>query len=378
MRKFFLFLLFIIFVFCSFNNFMVLADNRQTVTVVYLERIGDTPFAKRVTTTINIPVYENHTIKVSDVAEKIGNNAYGVMVSYCDKYTYDVDNDCYVAEYHKSVYLNAITTDAHIEHYFLDINKSYCDYYSQFVLGDVSSLENSQNGISFMASGMGGGSASGGFHEGGASNGKSYLSIIPAELYDYYLNRIHVTYPQLNGMTSNEIYGYFGWIAIPHSNSINDILATQVFSLPDTFDGVLDQVKYQDNLSRDAYDSLMNDYGYSWFQTVWSEVLGTFGIGTNKAADFYMFFANGEQLTAFVAQNGASDMNDSNIAIANLAEDLVNNVGDFLNSILADSDKIFMLLGGVLGVFIVVLLFRSFIKVKSLSEKYKNREKRKK
>jgi|GEM_PF-4900561 len=374
MRKFFLFLLFIIFVFCSFSYSIVLADNRQTVTVVYLERIGDTPFAKRVATTINIPVYENHTIKVADVAAKIGNCAYGVMCSYCDKYNYVVDGDYYLAEYHKSVYLNCITDDAHVEHYFLDVNNSYYDYYGQFVLGSVSlsSGDNNYSPVALASSHGGSSSDDGYFHSDDSNQGTSVLSILPASLYDYYLNLIHVKYPQLNGLYADEIYGYWGWVAIPHSNSINDILTSRVFSLPVTFDGVLDQIKYEESLSREAYESLMNDYNYSWYLTLWSEVLATFGAGTNKLADFFMFYGDGKTLKAFLAENGATNADDTQISSFSIAEDVINNVGDFFNEVLNGSDKIFMILGGVIGVIIVFFVLKAIFSLKLLSGKFKN------
>ena len=195
----------------------------QYIKFEYLKRIDGTPFAEKVQTLINVPVYENHTIKLNDVKKALKCKQFGVMQSYCDTFEYDSETNTYKAVYYKSVYLNAKTVDGNSMNYYLDCNLSFQDYFGGFV-GD---------------------------------------GIIDSDLFEWYLNKIHVTYAALDGYKADNIYGYWGVIIIPHGNDFNQLWA-DMFGNKTTFSGVLEKFMYTRNLKASEYNKLLRDYQYGW------------------------------------------------------------------------------------------------------------------
>lgn len=368
----------VVFVAAMSSSIVAFADNAiPAVNIVMLERIPDTPFAVRVEKSIRVKVYDGNRISINDVVQKIGKKAYGLLNSYCERFEYNALTDQYIAIYEKSVYVNAKTTDGNVEHYFLDLNNSFYDYYVQFVAYDErAGLDNvylsaTDSNISVYAGSHGGGGTGGSVSSG--------VKIISKDLFSWYYNRIHSSYEQLNGLKADEIYGYWGFVAIPHSNSINDILSTDIFSVSPTYKGVLEQHRYQDVLTKNGYDSLLNDYNYNWIERLWADFLATLTDEGSCSADFYLFYANGEEDTAFIADNGASDINDNRPGTIIKGEETIKNTLNELKN-LVSSDDFKKAIGIILGVLALCLVAYILFKLTPLLRRMnrKESEKRKK
>lgn len=298
----------------TFVPVMAFADTAppvQAIRLEYLQRIEGTPFAEKKSVIMSIPVYENHTLRLQDVKEQLHCRAFGVMQSYCDTFDYDAVNNKYVAVYYKSVYLNAKTVDGNSRNFYLDCNLSFKDYFYQFVLDEA----------------------------------------LEADAYTTFLNNMHLEYPQLDGYTADDIYGYWGLIPIPHSHSLNEMWG-ELFGDATTYSGVLKNFKYTNYLTLDAYNSLLEDYHYGWLEIVWADIIELFTSGSANA-DFFMIYCDSQGTEAYIAENGADDINDNTGSIINDVEDAVSDVGTWFERN-DDAKKVVAIIGAVILVSVAI------------------------
>ncbi|MCM1043506.1 MAG: hypothetical protein NC350_04800 [Corallococcus sp.] len=308
-------------------------SSEQYVKFDYLRRIPDTPFAEKVHTVIKVPVYEGRVIKLPDVMKALRCARFGVMQSYCDTFAYDAATDTYTAVYYKSVYLNAKTVDGNSVNYYLDCNLSFKDYYYEFVKNDI--FDN--------------------------------------ELYEYYYNLLHTKYTNLNGYTADNIYGYWGVVVIPRGNNLNQLWA-DMFGSTTTYQGVLENFVYTRNLKYESYNKLLHDYQYNWLEIAWKTIVG-FVSGSSYEANFYVIYCDSQTTEAFVAENGASDVDDNHGAIWNEIENGFNAIVDKVKTFFADNKVVGIVLGvAVLAATIAV----AALAVKRLNKTQKKPERKRK
>ena len=284
--------------------YIVNDSSKRDVIVEYLVRLEDTPFAIKKQSKINVSVI-NNTIKASDVAKALGYKNMGVMQSYCGDFIYNSQKGIFTTTYQKSIWLSAKTVDGNNVNYFLDCNLSYYDYYYQFV----------EDGI--------------------FSN----------DLYEYTFNRMQLDYPILSNYKPHEIYGYFGFISIPNTYSVN-ALWEEMFGSNTTFDGILYKYKFTENLKFESYNKLLNDYQYGWLEIAWNDVAG-FIDGATWSADYYLFYTDVETSEAFIAENGADNIEDNDSLIQNDVEDTIENI--------FGSDT-FSKIAMLVGLFLIIIL----------------------
>ncbi len=292
-------------------------DNKdvQSVRVKYLEQIKGTPFAKAVYATIDVPVTST-TLPTDRVAAALGKSDLYCINASCLGFEYDSASDTYVAHYQKSVWLSAKTVDGNSENYFLDINKSYADYYGKMVSDGVFSQD----------------------------------------LYEYILNGMFIDYrDQLNGLTANDIYGFFGYVVIPDTYTI-DALWAEMFDTDRTFKGVIKRFEYFALLDYSSYQKLLTDYEYTWLEKAWNGVSG-FVTGGSWSAQHYLFYADGLENEALIAENGATDMLDNDGALSN---DIDNILGGNSSNILL---TLILVILGLLIAYVTILIVGKFIKV---------------
>lgn len=273
--------------------YIVNDSSKRDVIVEYLVRIEDTPFAIKKQSKINVPVLDGK-VKSSDVAIALGLKNMGVMQSYCGDFIYNTEKGIYETTYQKSIWLSAKSVDGNSANYFLDCNLSYYDYYHQFVEDEIFSND----------------------------------------LYEYIFNKMQLDYPQISSYKPNEIYGYFGFVSIPNTYSIN-ALWEEMFGSNKTFSGVLYKYCYTENLKLSSYNKLLEEYQYNWLEIAWNDCGGLFS-GGSWSADNYLFYADVETNEAFIAENGADDIYDDDGLVKN-------DVEDFFES--ANFEKIILILG---------------------------------
>ena len=284
--------------------YIVNDSSKRDVIVEYLVMLEDTPFAIKKQSKINVSVINNN-IKASDVAKALGYKNMGVMQSYCGDFIYNSQKGIFTTTYQKSIWLSAKTVDGNNVNYFLDCNLSYYDYYYQFV----------EDGI--------------------FSN----------DLYEYTFNRMQLDYPILSSYKPHEIYGYFGFISIPNTYSVN-ALWEEMFGSNTTFDGILYKYKFTENLKFDSYNKLLNDYQYGWLEIAWNDVAG-FVSGSTWSADYYLFYTDVETSEAFIAENGADNIEDNDSLIQNDVEDKIENLF---------GSETFSKIAMLVGLFLIIIL----------------------
>lgn len=372
-------LLFVIlagFIFVLANPIKTLAETElyEPVTVEYLVQIDNTPFCIRQRNEVRVPVQSGY-IKKSDVAKtKVGNRALGVLSSACTDFYLDSKTGYYVACYMDTVYIEPRTTDGNSApaKYFFDLNKSYYQYFVQFLEPNdrilFKQLIENKNTPYDTASGD--------------------ISILPYELVEWYFNKLTQTFPALLNYYADQIYGYWGFIPIPKSYSYDaqmKNLLEHLFKFSTTFEGVLDYVIYDGaTLSIEAYTSLLNDYKYDYIDQV------IFGmqdlLSQDSNVNCYMFYASGEYTYGFINENGATSGDDHRGSMIITTEKAVTNFGNAISdafSKLNADGTLKKLFGGILGalgavlIIIVILKFMPSRAPRAPSEKEEKPKKKK-
>lgn len=299
----------------------------QYIKFDYLKRIEGTPFAEKIHTVIKVPVYDNHKIEIADVKKALKLKSFGVMQSYCDTFEYDATTDTYTAVYYKSVYLNAKTVDGNSMNYYLDCNLSYEDYYGGFVDKDI----------------------------------------VDRGLYEYYLNKIHVTYPNLDGYSSDNIYGYWGVVIIPHGNDLNQLWAN-MFGSSTNYSGELKTFLYTKNLKASEYNKLLNDYQYGWLEIAWKDIIGGL-TGWSFEADFFIVYCDSQSTEVFIAENGATSADDNHGAMFNGIKDAANAAINAVKTFFSDKKNVALVIGLFIGVIILAgIILAIVLAVKNMAK----------
>ena len=309
----------------------------RKIQVSWLERIGNTPFARKRYDWVEIPVTTD-VISPADVIDKLDIDTFAVGQSSCQYFKEDTNTGIFNAYYLKNVWLSSKDSNGHSMNLFLDINVSYQDYYRPFV----------QDGI---------------FTEG---------------MYEWFWSKMIVDYPEISGIDDADLYGYFGYTSVPYTYTLNQ-LVYEMFDGSPNMNGVVQYFSYRDDLSYDSYMKLLDDYNYGWLSKAWNSVVG-FIAGSKYPADHYFFYVNGEKDNAFIGENGADDIYDNSGAFSNGVENVVEDITNGLEIIFDNPLSRYLALG--IGIFIVtwfmMFFFTSFFKVKKARQEYKNARRRRK
>lgn len=308
----------------------------QKVQIVYLKRIGTTPFATTVRAYVDVPVADNE-IRVADVRNALGLDTMAVMQSSCDYFKYDADEDIYRAYYYKSVWLSAKTADGNNQDLFLDCNLSFKDFYEPLARDGI--LPTGDDG------------------------------------YEYFFNRMKYNFPELEGLKEHEVYGYFGYVALPKTYTFSQLFFEVFDASKANYQGTVDSICNLGNLSKESYAKLLDDYNYGFLSQVWNIGVGAFA---GYEAYHYSFYVDSGILESFVAHNGAKDMQDNlsrlGTATRDTTESVVNFFTNFIKRIGEVFDKNKVLWGAIAGILIGLFALWVLSFIISNSTKSKKRQ----
>ncbi len=251
----------------SVINEVLREDSKKNVTVRYLEQVGDTPFAIKKEALVEIPVMNGDVIYPADVYVALGVDSLDCLNSQFARFDY-LNDGVYEAYYYENVWLRTKTTDGHDLDYFLDINKSYAEYYRPFV----------------------------------------DAGIMSQELYEYHFAGFHSKHDELEGYLPEDVFSYYGLAIIPDGFTFDRAWA-DMFGISPYKAGIINTFNYNDNLSYSSYMSLMEDYNYGWLDKVWSTVAG-FADGGAYPAEYYVFYCDGVEREALIGEGGQDDPED--------------------------------------------------------------------
>ena len=294
----------------------------QKVQIMYLKRIGTTPFATTARAYVDVPVAENE-IRVADVKNALGLDTMAVMQSSCDYFKYDSAEDIYRAYYYKSVWLSAKTADGNNQDLYLDCNLSFKDFYEPLV--------------------------------------RDGILPIGDDGYEYFFNRMKYNFPELEGLKEHEVYGYFGYVALPKTYTFSQLFFEVFDASKANYKGTVDSMCNLGNLSKESYSKLLNDYHYNFLSRVWNVGVGAFA---GYEAYHYSFYVDSGVLESFIAHNGAKDMQDNlsrlGIATRDTAESVANFFTKFVKKIGEWFEKNKVLFGTIAGI-ILGIIFLSML-----------------
>lgn len=269
--------------------------NRKNVKVNWLEPIPDTPFARLVSKTMELPVLGGITME--DVCATLGVGAINVYDSAFLEFRQEgQDSNEYTAYYLPGVWLRSMTSSGYYQDYYLDINQSYRDFFEGMV------------------------------EQGVIDNG----------LYEWYFGKMIDKYPKLSGYQPEQVYGYFGFAVLPQDHSISDMFTT-VFDKHTTTAGMVENFSFDKNLSYSSYMSLLNDFGYNWLSKIWATVSG-FKQGAEFEAKYYLFYSLPGTKNAFIGEGGQTNPQKPESSIQNelapVAKDTLDQVKDTYKDVL--------------------------------------------
>ena len=314
----------------------IMNGEEQSVYVEYLENIGKTPFATKVKKQITLDIAEGQTeLTPFEVASALNVAHVNCLISPCVKFVLDTESGYYVAEYAKSVHLASETSDGAVKNYFLDANLSYEDYYKQFVDDEI-------------------------FTE---------------DMYNYcFYQKIVSVYPELDKYKPSEVYGYFGFVVIPETKSLESIFS-EMFNVPTEYDGIIKSFYFQHSITLEKYDKLLVEYDYSWLERAWNKILGTL---TESNARHYIIYADCTTSEAYIKdQGGDKNLQTYGDVIINHVKRVFEDIGGAVASIdLAESGG-FIILGIVAGAVVVIIVVKSSSKKRRSSGRTRKTKSRK-
>ena len=303
----------------------------KDVRVRYLVDLKDTPFAVMTEKKIKIPVY-NYGVLVSDVTTALNLDTLILKYASVDSFVYDKDasdkthDEVYVAQYRDGIQLSAKTTDSgRNNNYYLDINKSYREYFGKLITDGV----------------------------------------ITKGLYKWFYNDILTRqYPGIKELEllpgqEGDLYGYFGFIMIPQTNSIEAVWG-DLFNKDTTYSGTIHYTMNTTVLTISAYDKLLGEYKYSWLQRAWNNVTG---LVQNYNANIYIFYVDSaENGDLWVGENGAADKDDNKGSLWGDISDGATQVGDIVSNLWNNTfGALSKLSGGIAGTIIIIAVVAGII-----------------
>ena len=272
----------------------------KSVKIRYLKQIGNTHFAERVEEIKNLVVSngtEDLTKLPTDRVASEFNNAesFYCISSPCEEFklnsTLSTSNTLvYDAVYPNRIYLNVRTVDGNTagegtetaEKCYLDINETYEEFYKPFVDAGVFSQK----------------------------------------LYEYMFALILDENKSLVGKTKSDLYGYWGYVVIPNTYTINEIWS-KMFNTETSYGGIIKKFEYQEGLSFTAYNKLLKDFQYSWMERAWNSVEG-FAEGMTWSANHYLFYADYSVKDTYLDEAGGNGSGDG--AVIESVKDAMNKI----------------------------------------------------
>lgn len=291
----------------------------QNITVEYLEQIGTSSFATKKTKTVNTLVYPNNTLDIKQLESSMNVQTLDVFGTITNDYKFE--DNIYKLIYAKDVRLASKTVDGNTVNQFLDINKSFYDFYFPM----------KQNGI------------------------------INDDLYEWFLSQVKGTNDSLKSLTYNDrnIYGYWGYAVVPETYSLNGIIS-DLFDGGTVYKGKLVQYTYKSLLTLDGYNALLRDYQYPWLSRVWNDGVA---IVAGTVANHVLIVSEPNVKETVVSQNGSTDADNDKGLIRNETENIISNIGDKIGGIFGNAMKkgksiIYGLIIGAVAILAIYIIFK--------------------
>ena len=222
----------------------------KTITVKYLEQIGNSPFAAQKKVKVAVPMTDGKPV-YDDICSAMGNTSLkclGATVAEFEKDTFDV----YTAKYESSFYLQVKQEDGHYDEAYLKLEKTLAEYV----------------------------------------DGLAERDIFEAGTFSYAMNDIRTKYPECENYESDEIYGLWGYVVIPETTTLNSVFADLLKVDPET-PAIITHFKENGTLKYTPYNNLLkSEYDYGWLSAFSSWILTWFGNELTAPVQHVFFYAD--------------------------------------------------------------------------------------
>lgn len=301
---------------------------KKNITVKYLTQIADTPFATMKTEPAEVYAI-NGEVTRDDVAAALGKKSFDCIGSYCNGF--NVEGTTYTATYFKGKYLKARTVDGNEDTIYLDINNSYKDFYQPFVA----------------------------------------LGLMDAGAFETtFSERVYAPYKEkLAGYSPATIHGYFAFTVIPKSYTLNAAFA-DIFNVGACKAGAVYGLDYGVSLTPAKYQTLLDDFHYSYLTRVWNGFMDLLNQGADNA-NVYVMYVRPEDSTTFINESGSEDPDDNSGAIGNVWDKTFGAVTGFFGDAWGAVTGFFGGLSGTWKAVIAVASIAAVVAVMVAFRKYK-------
>lgn len=310
----------------EFADKVVNKKDTKSITVKYLTQIAGTPFATRTTKTGKVKF--SNKITDEDVQRDFGISS-DCIESVLDGFTQE--GTTYTANYRQGKFLKAHTTDGNEDIFYFDINKSFKDFYTPFV----------------------------------------DLGLMDAGAFDVtFTQKVYAPYKEkLASYDPATIHGYFGFVVIPRSRTLNALFA-EIFDVKNCKAGAVYGLDYGVSLTPANYNKLLQDFHYSYLKQAWNGFIDLLNQGEDNATA-YILYVRPEDSTTFINESGSDDPDDNSGAIGNVFNDTIGAVTGFFGDAWNTVTGFFGGLSGTWKAIIAVAILAAVVAVMVAFRKYK-------
>ena len=289
----------------------------KNITVERLVQIEDTPFATTKRDVVRVPV-RSEGVFYENVCSALEVDSLAVLDAYPRKLLKLTSDGIYRVEYNHAAWFHATNADGYGMDLFLSINSSYADFYNHQAINTATD---------------------------GTNN-----AIITNEMLEYFLNEIKREYPALEQYGSENIYGYWGFMAIPDTYTLDDVFQ-DVFGVATQYKGIAKYFRYKRKISVSAYNRLLDDYQYNWLAGLYHNVTaGALGYD----ATYYLVYMDNAG-SSVISDNGSTDPEKNTGLIINKGQEFVQTALDWLGN-LVKAPLAWMI---VIGIVVLLVLMKA-------------------
>lgn len=320
----------------AYENIVANALER-TYTVEYLVPIGEKiPFAKKERQTVTVKTAADGTVSSTDICRAVGVDTFSIFGARYN--AVKTNDDVLTVRYETDLWLAAKTIDGKTTNHFLNINESYQEYFHRFV-------EN---------------------------------NIISQGAYEYlYAKAVSEPYPEVSaqGLFYGDVYGYWDYVVLPKTMEAGAILKDVLGNTDKTVAGITKGYGFEDQITAEAYNKLLNEYNYSYLSIAWNNTNLTLGLQGPYMATHYILVCDPNLKDALIDESGSGSKDPDGGKgqqalqgvsgwLSGMAEDL-KGLGTDFTAVISGKGSFgqYVAFGGagivVLGVFILIIYVKS-------------------
>ena len=296
-------------------------DTTETklITVKYLKQIGNTPFARAISTTVNVLTH-NDKVYYDDVCDAVGEKTLSCMgstVKYFKKNSLNV----YEAIYLSSINMKSLTEDGHYADYYIGLGQSFNKFIDDFNGNDI-------------------------FDPG---------------LFEFMLNDIHVVYPATEPYNGDELYGFWGSFVIPETLNMNTVWAN-FFQVDAGTTGIGKSYEVVPTMSVGEYWNALANHDYNWAQSLFQVVANGLTNWFELKGKYVVYYAKSYVTSGGYNEGGSANPEDSQGAIVDGMTGAVGEIIDAFKEFIQTEKNnqmnetvrtVLILVGAMLGLMII-------------------------